>query len=93
MAQFDDIESEIYEWAKKNAEETGNKLNPDYDIVSMAIKGIANHKKKYGEQYCSCREISGNKEQDRKIICPCVYRSRELEQRGACKCALFVKSA
>lgn len=91
MTKFDDLETELYEWARQNAENIGCKLNPDYDIVAIAIKGMANNKKKYGEQYCSCREITGNKEIDRKIICPCVYRSRELEQRGACKCALFVK--
>jgi ferredoxin-thioredoxin reductase catalytic chain len=84
-------ENEIYEWAKQNAEEHGYRLNPDYDIVAMAVKAMANNKKKYGEQYCSCREITGKKEEDRKIICPCVYRSREIEQRGACKCALYVK--
>jgi len=91
MTQYDNKETEIYEWAKQNASELGYVLNPDYDIVAMAIKGLANNKKKYGEQYCSCREVSGNKEQDRKIICPCVYRGKDIEQRGACKCALFLK--
>ncbi len=91
MVLFNDSEMGIYEWAKQNAEENGYKLNQDYDIVAIAIKGLANNKKKYGEQYCSCREVSGNKEQDRKIICPCVYRGKDIELRGACKCALFLK--
>ncbi|KAF5419754.1 MAG: Ferredoxin-thioredoxin reductase, catalytic subunit [Candidatus Methanocomedens sp.] len=91
MAQSEDLETEIYELAKANASELGYKLNPDYDIVMTAIKGLANNKKKYGEVYCSCREISGDKEKDRKIICPCVYRSRDIDRKGSCKCALYVK--
>ncbi|TFH41553.1 MAG: FtrB, partial [ANME-2 cluster archaeon] len=31
---MEDTETEIYEWAKQNAEEHGYKLNPDYDIVA-----------------------------------------------------------
>jgi ferredoxin-thioredoxin reductase catalytic subunit len=91
MAQSEDFETEIYEWAKVNASASGYKLNPDYDIVMTAIKGLANNKKKYGEMYCSCREISGDKEKDKKIICPCVYRSKDMDRKGSCKCALYVK--
>jgi len=58
MAQSEDLETEIYELAKANASASGYKLNPDYDIVMLAVKGLANNKKKYGEMYCSCREIS-----------------------------------
>ena len=91
MAQLEELETEIYEWAKLNAEASGYRLNPDYDIVVIAIKGLANNKRKYGETYCSCRVVSGDKEQDKKIICPCVYRSRDIDQKGACKCALYIK--
>lgn len=91
MVQFEDMESDIHKWAKANASASGYKLNPDYDIVMTAIKGLTNNNKKYGEMYCSCREITGDKEKDKKIICPCVYRSRDIDQKGACKCALFVK--
>jgi len=45
MAQSEDLETEIYELAKANASELGYKLNPDYDIVMTAIKGLANNKK------------------------------------------------
>jgi len=57
VAQSEDFETEIYEWAKANASASGYKLNPDYDIVMTAIKGLAKNKKKYGEVYCSCRVI------------------------------------
>ncbi len=57
---MDDIESQIYEWAKNYAEKEGLKLNPDYDIVVQAIKGLAQNKREYGMQYCGCRQITGD---------------------------------
>jgi len=86
-----DIETELYEQAKKDAEECGYHLNPDYDIVVTAIKAIANNKKEYGEPYCGCRSITGDKEADKKLICPCTDRDRDIGKRGACICALYVK--
>lgn len=91
MPQMDDLETSIYEWAKENAEKSGYRLNPDYDIVVIAIKGLAHNKRLHGKQYCSCRELTGNIDSDRMIICPCVYRKSDIERRGACKCALFIK--
>jgi ferredoxin-thioredoxin reductase catalytic subunit len=36
---MDDIESKIFEWAKDYAPKNDLKINPDYDIVVLAIKG------------------------------------------------------
>lgn len=85
-----DIETEIYESSKKNAEESGYKLNPDYDIVVTAIKAISNNKREKGEPYCGCRPTTGDKEKDKALICPCAHRDRDIAKRGACLCALYV---
>lgn len=90
--QFGDpLEEEFYARSKQNALDTGYRLNEEYDIVSLAVKAIANNKKQYGEWYCYCQQRSGDKEVDKKIICPCVARKRDVETRGACKCALYLK--
>jgi len=39
------LEEEFYEKSKKNAVQTGYRLNPDYDVVVIAVKGITNNKK------------------------------------------------
>lgn len=88
---MNDIETTIYEWAKENAKEKGYKLNPDYDIVVQAIKGLTLHKAEYGEQYCSCRPVPKDKVEAKDLICPCVTRAKDIEKRGACRCALFVQ--
>ncbi|MDO9517054.1 MAG: ferredoxin-thioredoxin reductase catalytic domain-containing protein [Methanosarcinaceae archaeon] len=90
MEFSNDIESEIYALAKENAEESGYKLNPDYDIVVTAIKAIANNKRDKGEPYCGCRSTTGNKVKDKELICPCSQRDKDIAKRGACLCALYV---
>ena len=88
---MDDIESETYEWAKEYAESNDLKLNPDYDIVVLAIKGLAQNKRKYGIRYCGCRQVTGDKKKDKDLICPCVHRTLDIRKKGSCKCGLFVK--
>ena len=70
---------------------TDFKLNPDPKAVEKIMQGLENNKKKYGERYCPCRRVTGNKEEDKKIICPCIYREEELEKDGHCFCGLFYK--
>lgn len=87
----DELEAEFYAKSKKNAETMGYKLNSEYDVITLAVKNISNNKKKYGEWYCFCQERTGDKEQDKKIICPCASRNRFVEMHGACKCGLYLK--
>lgn len=77
--------------AKKYALEAGIKLNPDKKITETVIKGLLKNKKEKGEFYCPCRIITGNKEKDKKIICPCVFHRDEIKLQGHCKCFLFKK--
>ncbi len=83
----DKIKKDSLEHAKKS----GIKLNPDNKRVDEVIKGLLAKKAKYGEIYCPCRVVSGNKEKDKEIICPCVYHRGEIELQGHCLCNLFVK--
>ncbi|KKO19416.1 MAG: hypothetical protein L3J18_02640 [Candidatus Brocadia sp.] len=66
------------------------KLNPDDAIVDRVVKGLAMRTIKFGYAYCPCRLVSGDKEKDRKIICPCVYHAEEIKRDGECHCNLFV---
>ncbi|MEA1984077.1 MAG: ferredoxin-thioredoxin reductase catalytic domain-containing protein [Euryarchaeota archaeon] len=86
-----DLEEELYERSKKNAETSGYRLNPDYDVITTAIKGISNNKRNYGEWYCFCQKRTGDKEQDKKIICPCAVRAKDIAARGSCRCGLYIK--
>ncbi len=79
----------IYE---KYAGMHGFQLNPNQAIVFGITDGLIKNQEKYGERYCPCRAVSGNKEEDKKNICPCIYGKEEVERQGYCVCRLFVKS-
>jgi ferredoxin-thioredoxin reductase catalytic subunit len=84
--QIDDL----YQKLKRQAETAGYHLNPDVEFTKELIKGILINEKRYGYWACPCRLASGDKEQDLDIICPCDYRDADLNELGACYCALYV---
>ncbi len=73
-----------------NAGSSGYNLNPDNSFTRSLVKGLLVNQKRYGYQACPCRLASGNKEKDLDIICPCDYRDPDLDQYGACYCALYI---
>ena len=94
MKTCEEFKSENPEELRKDAEEYARKaeikLNPDKKIVETVIKGLFKNKQVHGEVYCPCRVVTGDKEKDKEIICPCVFDKREIELDGHCKCFLFV---
>jgi len=76
--------------SKRYAESQGFILNPDEEIVTFVIQGLLRNETKFGYIYCPCRAVTGDKEQDKKIICPCIYHKDEIKRMGHCHCRLFV---
>ncbi|MCL0057116.1 thioredoxin [Dehalococcoidia bacterium] len=73
------------DYAAKN----GFKLNPNKEVVKRIANGLLANEKKYGERYCPCRRVVGNKEEDKAKICPCQWHKEEIEKQGHCLCNLF----
>lgn len=84
-------EKEIRKMVEEYPKKAGIRLNPDKKTVDNVIKGLLAKQKKFGEIYCPCRVVTGNKEKDKEIICPCVFHRGEIELQGHCLCNLFVK--
>ena len=80
----------LYEKLKKEGEGAGYLLNPDVDFVLDLMEGLITNDKRYGYLACPCRLAFGAREKDLDIICPCDYRDPDLEEHGACYCALYV---
>jgi ferredoxin-thioredoxin reductase catalytic subunit len=80
----------LYEKLKKEAEAGGYLLNPDVDFVLDLMEGLITNQKRYGYRACPCRLAEGVREQDLDIICPCDYRDPDLDEHGACYCALYL---
>ena len=77
---------------KKEAEDNGYFLNNDLFFSKELIRSLLVNQNRYGYQACPCRLSSGDKSQDLDIICPCDYRDADLNDFGACYCALYVSN-
>lgn len=84
-------EEKLIRDSEEHAKKSNIKLNPDKKRVDEVVKGLLIKKQKYGDIYCPCRIVSGNKEKDKDIVCPCVFHRGEIELQGHCLCNLFVK--
>ncbi len=73
-----------------DAEAGGYHLNPDASFVESLVAGICKNEQRYGYPACPCRLAAGTREEDLDIICPCDYRDPDLNEYGACYCALYV---
>jgi ferredoxin-thioredoxin reductase catalytic subunit/rubredoxin len=75
---------------EQDAVSSGYNLNPERPFTKSLIQGLVANEERYGYQACPCRLASGDMEKDLDIICPCDYRDPDLDQYGACYCALYV---
>lgn len=81
---------ELYEMLRKVQEPKGFFFNKDKDWVLSIIADLLVNKERYGYMSCPCRLSTGDREKDRDIICPCVYRLDDVKEYGSCYCNLYV---
>ncbi|HET6488633.1 MAG TPA: ferredoxin-thioredoxin reductase catalytic domain-containing protein [Syntrophales bacterium] len=80
----------LFEKLRKDAENAGYHLNPDVTFTKDLVRGLLANENRYGYRACPCRLASGVQAEDLDIICPCDYRDPDLDDYGACYCALYV---
>jgi ferredoxin-thioredoxin reductase catalytic chain len=80
----------LYRRLDLEAEAAGYHLNPDGEFTRNLVKSLIINERRYGYWACPCRLASGEKQDDLDIICPCDYRDPDLNDYGACYCALYV---
>jgi ferredoxin-thioredoxin reductase catalytic chain len=73
-----------------DARKNGYFLNPDSAFTMELVEGLLANEKRFGHQACPCRLADGVRLEDLDIICPCDYRDADLNDFGACYCALYV---
>ena len=83
---------DLYEMLKKVHEPKGYYLNGDKEKTFELLRGLLNNKKRYGYMACPCRLGSGVRDNDRDIICPCIYREPDVNKFGSCYCTLYVSA-
>ncbi len=81
---------QLYEILSTYAQSQGIRLNKDREFVMDIMQGLLTNEKRYGYRSCPCRLAWGDKEKDRDILCPCVYRDPDIKEYGSCYCELYV---
>ncbi len=84
---------QLYAALKKSQEAKGIYFNKDKDLVFELLESLILNKDRYGYMACPCRLACGDRENDKDIVCPCVYRAPDLEEFGACYCGLYISRA
>lgn len=83
-------EIELYDLLKKVQEPKGYFFNTDRERVADLLLALLFNKERYGYMSCPCRLASGDRKKDEDIVCPCVYRTPDVEEFGSCYCNLYV---
>ncbi|MCU0572951.1 MAG: ferredoxin:thioredoxin reductase [Syntrophobacteraceae bacterium] len=81
---------QLHEMLKKSQEARGFFFNRDREKVIALLEGLITNRERYGYMCCPCRLASEDREWDKDIICPCVYRGPDVDEYGSCYCALYV---
>ncbi|MDQ7784262.1 MAG: ferredoxin-thioredoxin reductase catalytic domain-containing protein [Desulfomonilaceae bacterium] len=87
-----DVET-LYETLKKIHEPKGYYFNNDREKVFELLEGLLLNRERYGYMCCPCRLAANDRVHDKDIICPCVYRTPDVEEYGSCYCNLYVSEA
>jgi ferredoxin-thioredoxin reductase catalytic chain len=80
----------LFEMLKKSQEGKGYYFSNDRERVLDLMEALIKNKDRYGYMACPCRLASGNRDQDKDILCPCVYREPDVKEFGSCYCNLYV---
>jgi len=80
----------LYETLKKAQAPKGYYFNSDKKKVMELLDSLIVNKTRYGYMSCPCRLASGDRDKDKDILCPCVYREADVKEYGSCYCNLYV---
>ncbi len=81
---------QLFEVLRKAQESQGFFFNQDKQRVFDLLEGLLTNKSRYGYMCCPCRLAAEDRERDKDIMCPCVYRAADVAEYGSCYCNLYV---
>lgn len=92
--EWKEVQGRLRNFVLTYARHKGYEVNRDPARLEQLLAEMARNQIEFGKPYCPCltKRISGDKEADRKIICPCLWHREDIEQKGHCLCELFFKA-
>jgi ferredoxin-thioredoxin reductase catalytic chain len=82
----------LYDLLKKAQEPKGYYFNKDRERVNDLLSSLLLNKARYGYMACPCRLATGERQADADIVCPCLYRTPDVQEFGSCYCNLYVSA-
>jgi ferredoxin-thioredoxin reductase catalytic subunit len=78
-------------WFAEVVDILGYKFTPNEEMVDFLLEQEVKLEQKHGSPFCPCQYISGNREEDMKIVCPCIpFHRKHFDAMKQCWCGLFV---
>jgi ferredoxin-thioredoxin reductase catalytic chain len=69
----------------------GYKFTPDREEAESLLEQVARNETIFGMPFCPCKTLSDNRDQDLKIVCPCIpFHRKHFDSMKRCWCGLFV---
>lgn len=69
----------------------GYKFSPDDELVDFLLEQEAKLEEKHGIPFCPCQGLTGEREHDMKIVCPCIpFHRKHFDAMKRCWCGLYV---
>jgi len=84
---------QLFEQLARVQEAKGYYFNRDRERALELLEALLSNRERYGYMACPCRLAADDRENDRDIICPCIYREPDVEEYGSCYCNLYVSAA
>jgi ferredoxin-thioredoxin reductase catalytic subunit/glutaredoxin len=80
----------LFDTLRQIQEPKGYYFNRDREKTFQLLRALLVNKDRYGYMSCPCRLAAGDREKDKDIVCPCVYREPDVQEFGSCYCNLYV---
>jgi ferredoxin-thioredoxin reductase catalytic subunit len=73
------------------ADSLGYKFSPDEELVNFILEQEVKLEEKHGTPFCPCQALTGEREHDMKLVCPCIpFHRKHYDAMRRCWCGLFV---
>ncbi|HMK47267.1 MAG TPA: ferredoxin-thioredoxin reductase catalytic domain-containing protein [Methanocella sp.] len=70
----------------------GYKFSPDRDLVDFCLEQEIMLEQKHGIPYCPCQGLTKDRQQNMKIVCPCIpFHKEHFDFMKMCWCGLYVR--
>ena len=76
---------------QKVVDPLGYKFSPDQELVEFCLEQEVKLERMHGIPYCPCKAVTQDRQENMKIVCPCIPFHREhFDAMKRCWCGLFV---